>query len=204
MAEDGRDGAVAVVGLGCRVPGADTVEALWRLLDERRDQITPVPSHREPLYTEVTSAGSEATGAGWGGFLDKLDSWDPGFFGISPSEAARIDPQQALALEVAWRALESAGIVQADLLGSRTGVFFGQATHDHAMLLGAQSTQDVQGPYTNPGLSHAITANRLSYLWDLRGPSSPSTLPAPHPSRPCTLPSRAFSPVNATSRSRVA
>ncbi|WP_406182070.1 type I polyketide synthase [Streptomyces canus] len=171
MAEDGRDGAVAVVGLGCRVPGADTVEALWRLLDERRDQITPVPSHREPLYTEVTSAGSEATGAKWGGFLDELDSWDPGFFGISPSEAARIDPQQALALEVAWRALESAGIVQADLLGSRTGVFFGQATHDHAMLLGAQSTQDVQGPYTNPGLSHAITANRLSYLWDLRGPS---------------------------------
>ncbi|MFF7166822.1 type I polyketide synthase [Streptomyces sp. NPDC008086] len=171
MAEDGKDGAVAVVGLGCRVPGADTVEALWQLLDERRDQITPVPSRREPLYTEVTAAGSQAMGTQWGGFLDELESWDPGFFGISPSEAARIDPQQALALEVAWRALESAGIIQADLLGSRTGVFFGQATHDHAMLLGGQSLHEVQGPYTNPGLSHAITANRLSYLWDLRGPS---------------------------------
>ncbi|MFH8562142.1 type I polyketide synthase [Streptomyces sp. NPDC017988] len=171
MAEDGKDGAVAVVGLGCRVPGADTVETLWRLLDERRDQITSVPSHREPLYTGVTSAGSQAAGARWGGFLDELESWDPGFFGISPSEAARIDPQQALALEVAWRALECAGIVRADLLGSRTGVFFGQATHDHAMLLGGQSAQDMQGPYTNTGLSHAITANRLSYLWDLRGPS---------------------------------
>ncbi|MFJ4940555.1 type I polyketide synthase [Streptomyces pseudovenezuelae] len=171
MAEDGKDGGIAVVGLGCRVPGADTVEALWQLLEERRDQITPVPTHREPLYTDVTSAGSQATGAQWGGFLDELESWDPAFFGISPSEAARIDPQQALALEVAWRALECAGIVQADLLGSRTGVFFGQATHDHAMLLGGQSRHDVQGPYTNPGLSHAITANRLSYLWDLRGPS---------------------------------
>ncbi|MCX5601233.1 acyltransferase domain-containing protein [Streptomyces phaeochromogenes] len=171
MVEDGKDGAVAVVGLGCRVPGADTIDALWRLLDERRDEITPVPGHREPLYTEVTAADSRATGAQWGGFLAELESWDPGFFGISPSEAARIDPQQALALEVAWRALESAGVVQADLLGSRTGVFFGQATHDHAMLLSGQSTHEMQGPYTNPGLSHAITANRLSYLWDLRGPS---------------------------------
>ncbi|EGX58132.1 Beta-ketoacyl synthase [Streptomyces zinciresistens K42] len=171
MAEVGGDGAVAVVGLGCRVPGADTVEALWRLLDERRDEITPVPAGRESLHRAVTAAGAGATGAGWGGFVAGLESWDPGFFGISPSEAARIDPQQALALEVAWRALESAGVVHDDLLGSRTGVFLGQATHDHAMLLGGRSAHEAQGPYTNPGLSHAITANRLSYLWDLRGPS---------------------------------
>ncbi|GAA2069421.1 hypothetical protein GCM10009801_19040 [Streptomyces albiaxialis] len=174
---DTENSAIAVVGLGCRVPGADGPEALWELLDGLRDEISRVPESREVLHGAVTSEGSAgadgpaSAGAEWGGFLEDLASWDPHFFGISQTEAAVMDPQQALALEVSWRALEYAGITQADLLGSRTGVFFGQATHDHAMLLGGADPRAAQGPYTNPGLSHAITANRLSYLWDLRGPS---------------------------------
>lgn len=168
---DAGSGAAAVVGLGCRVPGADSPEALWQLLKERRDEISPVPQSRQLLHEALAFGEAAAAGAQWGGFLEELASWDPDFFGISQAEAAAMDPQQALALEVSWRALERAGITQADLLGTRTGVFFGQATHDHAMLLGGQSARTAQGPYTNPGLSHAITANRLSYLWDLRGPS---------------------------------
>ncbi|WP_160508036.1 type I polyketide synthase [Streptomyces sp. BA2] len=162
---------IAVVGLGCRVPGADSPTALWQLLLEGRDEITRVPEERTEFTAAVRAAGEHGAGAQWGGFLEDIGRWDPAFFGISPAEAAVMDPQQALALEVSWRALENAGVVPGELAGSRTGVFFGQATHDHAMLLGAQPQAAAAGPFTNPGLAHAITANRLSYLWDLRGPS---------------------------------
>ncbi|AJE87368.1 Beta-ketoacyl synthase [Streptomyces albus] len=171
MPEQSGAGQVAVVGIGCRVPGAESPEELWALLSEGRDAVTAVPEDRTRFASAVRSAGERGTGAGWGGFLTDIGAWDPGFFGVSPAEAAATDPQQALALEVAWRALENAGVPRGDLAGSRTGVFFGQATHDHAVLLGDGPVSALNGPYTNPGLSHAITANRMSYLWDLRGPS---------------------------------
>ncbi|MGW6940712.1 type I polyketide synthase [Streptomyces xanthophaeus] len=166
----GRAEPVAVVGLGCRVPGADSPQALWQLLREGRDEITGIPPEREAFAAAVRAAGDRATGAQWGGFLPDVDRWDPEFFGISAAEAARMDPQQALALEVAWRAFEDAGIVVADRAGSRTGVFIGQATHDYAMTVGDRPGA-AAGPFTNPGISHAVTASRLSYLWDLRGPA---------------------------------
>ncbi|WP_055546923.1 type I polyketide synthase [Streptomyces kanamyceticus] len=162
---------IAVVGLGCRVPGADSPTALWQLLLEGRDEIIRVPEDRTQFTAALRAVGEHGAGAQWGGFLEDIGRWDPAFFGISPAEAAAMDPQQALALEVSWRALENAGVVPDELAGSRTGVFFGQATHDHAMLLGAQPQAAAAGPFTNPGLAHSITANRLSYLWDLRGPS---------------------------------
>ncbi|MFJ8403578.1 type I polyketide synthase [Streptomyces microflavus] len=161
---------IAVVGLGCRVPGADSPQALWQLLREGRDEITGIPPDRSVFAAAVRAAGARAEGAQWGGFLPDIERWDPQFFGISPAEAARMDPQQALALEVAWRAFEDAGVVVGDQASSRTGVFIGQATHDYAMVLGHRPDTAV-GPFTNPGISHAVTANRLSYLWDLRGPA---------------------------------
>ncbi|RMI44807.1 beta-ketoacyl synthase N-terminal-like domain-containing protein, partial [Streptomyces triticirhizae] len=166
MADGEREEAVAVVGMACRVPGAETLDDLWRLLLAGGDAIGPVPADRTALAAAV---GDAEDGARYGGFLPELESWDPEFFGVTPAEAARLDPQQALALEVAWHALEDAGLVPAELADTRTGVFFGQATHDHALRAAAEG--DEIGATTNSGLSQAITANRLSYLWDLRGPS---------------------------------
>ena len=160
---------LAIVGLACRVPGASTPEQFWQLLIEGRDEITRIPADRREMYDGVAAATDVSAAAQWGGFLPDLDRFDPDFFNISPAEAPFIDPQQRLFLQVAWECLEDAGIVPSQLAGSRTGVFVGQATHDHAMLWGTQSRH--AGPYSNPGYSHAVTANRISYLLDLHGPS---------------------------------
>jgi acyl transferase domain-containing protein len=154
------DPGIAVIGIGCRFPGAASPAGFWDLLLAGRTEIRPVPDERVALR----AAG------GYGGFVDGLDRFDPEFFGISPAEAGAMDPQQRLVLEVAWEALEDAGLVPARLAGSRTGVYIGQSTSDYAVLNGGGPLAEL-GTYTNPGLSPAVTANRLSYLWDLRGPS---------------------------------
>jgi phthiocerol/phenolphthiocerol synthesis type-I polyketide synthase D len=159
---------VAVIGMACRVPGAGDVDEFWQLLLDRRVATGSVPPDRIALRAGLTAVGT-ADGSAFGGFLDRVGDFDAEFFGLTPAEASQLDPQQRLVLEVAWTALEDAGIVPAQLAGSATGVFVGQATHDFSMLLGARTGE--LGPYTNPGLSAAITANRLSYLWDLHGPS---------------------------------
>ncbi|HEY4459285.1 MAG TPA: beta-ketoacyl synthase N-terminal-like domain-containing protein, partial [Pseudonocardiaceae bacterium] len=146
---------IAVVGLACRIPGADTIDEFWDLLVDGRDLIEPIPAERIAL----------ADAGGWGGFVTGLDTFDPGFFGLAEAEAAEIDPQQRLLLEVAWTALEHAGYSERTLAGSNTGVYIGQTAQDVAML------GERPGPWRNPGLCHAIGANRLSYRWDLHGPS---------------------------------
>ncbi len=152
---------IAIIGIGCRFPGADGPSAFWQLLSDGVDAITETPPDRwDP------DASGTAT-ARWGGFLDQVDQFDPQFFGISPQEAARMDPQQRLLLEVAWEALEDAGQVPDRLAGSRTGVFIGISTNDYGNLqLGQPALIDA---YTGNALS--IAANRLSYIFDFRGPS---------------------------------
>jgi microcystin synthetase protein McyG len=165
---------IAIIGMGCRFPGgADSPAAFWRLLVERRDAIRRVPTDRwnvdEVVDPSVTS-GSEV-GTRWGGFLDRVDEFDPGFFGIAPREAAQMDPQQRLLLEVGWEALEEAGQTWEGLAGSATGVFVGihsQSADYYWLQLGDRSAIDT---YTASGGAHSIMANRLSYLLDLRGPS---------------------------------
>ncbi|MEZ0364417.1 beta-ketoacyl synthase N-terminal-like domain-containing protein [Mycobacterium sp. pUA109] len=154
------DEPIAIIGLGCRFPGADGPAAFWRLLADGTDAVTATPPHRWAL-----DAG-RATPR-WGGFLDQVDQFDPQFFGISPQEAACMDPQQRLLLEVAWEALEDAGQVPDRLAGSRTGVFIGIATNDYgALRRGGPALLD---GYTGNTLS--VAANRISYLCDFRGPS---------------------------------
>ncbi|MDY7093375.1 MAG: SDR family NAD(P)-dependent oxidoreductase [Acidobacteriota bacterium] len=162
---------IAVVGVGCRFPGADGPEAFWRLLEDGVDAIRPVPAERwdaEALYApEAATPGKSNTR--WGGFLEQVDRFDADFFGISPREAARMDPQQRLLLEVAWSALEHAGVVPGELEGSATGVFVGISTNDYRHLqYGAPELIDA---YAGTGNAASIAANRLSYLLDLRGPS---------------------------------
>ncbi|MFB7907310.1 type I polyketide synthase [Kitasatospora sp. NPDC056076] len=147
--------AVAVVGIGCRFPQADGPEAFWRLLRAGGDAVTGRPGDRGPAR---------------GGFLDRVDGFDPEFFGISRREAVAMDPQQRLALELAWEALEDARTGPAGLAGSRTGVFLGVIADDYAALLHGLGPEAVTG-HTLTGLQRGVTANRISYALGLHGPS---------------------------------
>ncbi|RCJ35327.1 hypothetical protein A6770_15985 [Nostoc minutum NIES-26] len=163
--------SIAIIGIGCRFPGASNPEAFWQLLHNGIDAITEVPSDRwniDSFYDpELSQPGKMNTR--WGGFLEHVDRFDPSFFGISPREVERIDPQQRLVLEVAWEALENAGIVPKKLAGSHTGVFMGVCNADyHRLLYRDFSSIDA---YYGTGTSPGIAANRLSYMLDLRGPS---------------------------------
>ena len=162
---------VAIVGVGCRFPGgADSPAAFWRLLCEGRDTVTEVPPERwkvEDSWSDDPATPGRTT-TRWGAFLDGVDGFDPQFFGISQHEAARMDPQQRLLAEVSWEALEDAGMVAEHLAGSATGVFVGIATNDYGQQFQDFSRIDA---YTGTGNALSIAANRLSYLFDLRGPS---------------------------------
>ena len=122
---------IAIIGMGCRFPGAANPAALWQLLCDGVDAIGEVPSNRWPLetlYTDTLAPGKMTTR--WGGFLIEIDQFDPLFFGISPLEAPYIDPQQRLLLETSWEALERAGLAPDSLAGSAIGVFIGICTTD--------------------------------------------------------------------------
>ena len=162
---------IAVIGLGCRFPGADGPDAFWQLLRDGVDAITEVPSDRwdvEALYNEIPATPGKMN-TRWGGFLKEVDRFDPHFFGISPREAARMDPQQRLLLEVSWEALEHAGQVPDELSGSQTGVFVGISSYDYSRLQFSDPARI--DAYAGTGNAHSIAANRLSYVLDLRGPS---------------------------------
>lgn len=162
---------IAIVGMSCRFPGAPSLRAFWELLIEGRDAITEVPRERwdsAALYAPEPGTPRKMCSK-WGGFIDDIDRFDAGFFGVSPHEAARMDPQQRVFLEVAWEALEDAGIAPRKLAGTRTGVFAGVCTSDFAMLYGGD-LRLVDGDY-GTGSATSIVANRLSYVLDLKGPS---------------------------------
>ena len=165
-------GPLAVVGVGCRFPGADGPEEFWDLLVESRDAVTTVPEGRWEQFV----ADSEAERAVLerlpraGGYLDDVAAFDAEHFGISAAEARLMDPQQRLLLEVAWEALEHAGIAPDGLRGSATGVFVGASGSEYAHLTaGALRGLDV---WTPTGSALSVVANRLSYALDLRGPSA--------------------------------
>ncbi|MCY1042397.1 amino acid adenylation domain-containing protein [Corallococcus sp. bb12-1] len=156
--------AVAVVGLAGRFPGAEDLDAFWARLFEGNDCIQDVPRERWDFRSLP-----EGEHARHGGFLKDVDCFDAPFFGVSPREAAQMDPQQRLFLETAWAALENAGIHPEALRGGRTGVFVGVSGAD---FLGSAAERSLEG-HTLTGLARSILANRLSFLLDLHGPSEP-------------------------------
>lgn len=160
---------IAIIGIGCRFPGAITPEAFWHLLCNQIDAIAPIPSERQNLHScFIPGPTSSQTQLIQGGFLEQIDQFDPQFFGIAPQEAVSIDPQQRLLLEVTWEALEDAGLVPQKLSGSATGVFVGIAGSDYYEIMAeARSTN---GYAANGNLS-SVAANRISYLLNLTGPS---------------------------------
>nr|WP_230987369.1 type I polyketide synthase [Mycolicibacter heraklionensis] len=165
------DEPIAIVGIGCRFPGADGPEGFWRLLSGGVDATSDVPADRwdvDAFYNPDPSVPGTAV-TRRGGFLGQVDQFDFQFFGISPRESAQMDPQQRLLLEVAWEALEDAGQVPDELAGTRTGVFVGISTNDYGFLrLGQPQLVDA---YTGTGNALSIAANRLSYTFDFHGPS---------------------------------
>ncbi|MFE9750948.1 SDR family NAD(P)-dependent oxidoreductase [Saccharothrix saharensis] len=161
------ENAIAVVGLACRLPQAPDPAAFWALLRDGVDATTEVPDDR---WDRGSAADPRAHGITRGGFLDRVDGFDPAFFGISPREAVAMDPQQRLVLELAWEALEDARILPSSLRDTRTGVFIGAIWDDYAALL-ARGGPDGISAATLTGVNRGILANRVSYLLGLRGPS---------------------------------
>ncbi len=164
---------IAIVGMACRLPGgADSLDAYWRLLNEGRDAIQEIPQERwdtHAFYDPVARPGK--TQSRWAGLVADIDQFDPQLFGISPREAARMDPQQRLLLEVAWRALEDAGQPLPGLAGRAVSVFVGISSWDYAFAGLDLADRGVIDAYSNTGGSFSIAANRISYCFDLRGPS---------------------------------
>ncbi|WP_044241708.1 type I polyketide synthase [Chondromyces apiculatus] len=163
---------IAIVGMGCRFPGgADGPERFWRLLRDGVDAVAEVPPERwdaERYYDpDPDAAGKMYTR--YGAFLRAIDRFDAAFFKISPREAARMDPQQRLVLEVTWEALEDAALTPGHLAGTEAGVFIGLCATDFVMLQFADIA--AVDAYASTGAAHSIIANRLSYLLDLHGPS---------------------------------
>ncbi len=155
---------IAIVAVGCRLPGGvRTPEDLWRLLADGTDAIGDLPGDRGWPLDSPALAGHR------GGFLYDAGDFDAGFFGISPREAAAMDPQQRLVLEVAWEAVERAGIVPAALRGTRTGVYVGATPQDYGPRL-HESTGESQGLVLT-GTSPSITSGRVAYTLGLEGPA---------------------------------
>ncbi|WP_260759418.1 type I polyketide synthase [Mycobacterium sp. SMC-4] len=163
---------IAVVGIGCRVAGGiSTADEFWDFLLEGGSAVRQVPAERwEPyLHRDPRNAAVLRDTTRWGTFLDDLAGFDADFFGVSPREAELMDPQQRLAVEVSWEALEHAGIAARSLAGTDTAVLMGVNSDDYGRLL----MEDLEGieAWTGIGTSLCGVANRVSHLLDLRGPS---------------------------------
>ncbi|MCU1656280.1 MAG: hypothetical protein JWO57_936, partial [Pseudonocardiales bacterium] len=167
-------GPIAIVGIGCRLPGGVSGhESLWSLLEDGVDAIRGVPADRWDVerYYSPKAQQPGRMNAREGGFLDQVNSFDAAFFGISGRIAEQMDPQQRLLLEVCWETFEDAGIVPESLAGGRTGVFMGACSQDYGGLQSSPSELEGMGPHSATGTFMSILSNRLSYTFDLRGPS---------------------------------
>src|SRR6266700_920248 len=171
MMQDVQQEPIAIIGIGCRFPGAEDPLAFWKLLSEGRDAVREVPADRwkiEKLYDPDPSKPGKMRSR-WGGFLDQIDQFDWRLFRIPPREARYMDPQHRLLLEVAWEALEDAGLPLEQVAGSQTSVAIGVGWSDY-MRMQSRNWSQIDG-YTATGSASSFAANRLSYIFDLKGPS---------------------------------
>ncbi|NEO44417.1 MAG: SDR family NAD(P)-dependent oxidoreductase, partial [Moorea sp. SIO4A3] len=162
---------IAIVGIGCRFTQAETPQEFWQLLHDGIDGITQIPKDRWDIdsFYEPEPATPGKMNTRCAGLLEQVDGFEPSFFRVSSREAKQMDPQQRLILEVAWEALENAGIAPERLAGSQTGVFVGVSNCDYSVLM----PRDISGldAYSGTGTNPSIIPCRLSYVLNLRGPS---------------------------------
>ncbi|MEF3192984.1 MAG: polyketide synthase, partial [Halothiobacillaceae bacterium] len=163
---------VAIVGLAFRFPGDLGDETgFWDALRQKRDLVTQVSEDRwavnELQHSKRSEPGRSITFSA--GVLSRIDEFDAGFFGISPREAAWLDPQQRLLLELSWEAMENAGVPPSSLAGSDCAVYVGIASLDY----GTRGLDDLasMSSHSMTGNTLSLAANRLSYVFDLHGPS---------------------------------
>ena len=165
---------IAIIGIGCRFPGGvNDTESFWRLLAEGKDVVSDVPADRwnvERFYDAEPGIAGKSV-AKRGGFITGLDQFDPQFFGISPREAPYIDPQQRLLLETAWEAIEDAGEILDLEQGTDMGVFVGVSHNDYQNIQGGATDRSGISAHSPTGSAHSIAANRISYCFNLKGPS---------------------------------
>src|ERR1700753_703475 len=165
IAEKGDTEPIAVVGIGCRLPGgANSPDQFWRLLQDGGSGIVGVPSGRwdaDAFHSDDHSAPGTIVSK-QGGFLTswKPEEFDAEFFGISPREAAAMDPQQRLLLEVTWEALENAGITASQVRGTQPAVFVGMTTHDYGLSLHGRLPAKEIDPYLPFGNAANFAAGR--------------------------------------------
>ncbi|OJZ73802.1 polyketide synthase [Mycobacterium paraffinicum] len=162
---------IAIVGLSTRLPGdMNSPDETWQALMEGRDAITDLPEGRwEEFLEEPRLAERMAKARTRGGYLKDIKGFDSEFFAVAKTEADNIDPQQRMALELTWEALEHARIPASSLRGGSVGVYVGVSNNDYSFL--AVSDPTVAHPYAITGTATSIIANRVSYFYDFRGPS---------------------------------
>ncbi|MFC5146729.1 type I polyketide synthase [Streptomyces aureoversilis] len=164
--------SVALVGIGCRFPGGiDSPESFWDFLAGGKVSVESTPEDRWRAYTKIGPEFTEALRRAErpGNFIGDVDGFDAEFFGIAPREVELMDPQQRLVLEVAWEALEHAGMAPRSVAGSDAGVYIGTCSDDY----GRRLLEDLPRiePWTGIGAQLTGIANRVSHVLDLHGPS---------------------------------
>ena len=166
---------IAIVGMACRFPGANDLDAFWSLLTEGKNAVTQyVPGAEGGRFGEIfrdTEVPDDA--CRFGAFVDDIDQFDAGFFRISPVEADYLDPQQRMMLEMSWVALEDAGIDPNGLKGSRTGVYSGISNDEYRMLVldSTRPSEAASSLYALSGTNLNGTAGRVSFVLGLNGPA---------------------------------
>lgn len=161
---------IAIIAMSCRFPGADHYEEFWSNLVAAKNSVSEIPEDRWSWRTYYGDASDvNKCSCKWGGFLASADRFDAAFFGISPREAEWMDPQQRLALELAWQCIEDAGYVPESLSGRDIGVFVGASTYDYKEL---QETYrpEIEG-HAATGVHNCIIPNRISFFFNFHGPS---------------------------------
>ena len=157
---------IAVVGISGIFPKSHDLSEFWNNIKDEKDLISEIPKERWD-WREF-SKGDISTSSKYGGFIPDVDKFDAGFFNISPMEAEMMDPQQRLFLQTTWKVIEDGGYKISDLSGEKVGIFVGVQFSDYQKLL---SDQGILNPLMGLGNEHCILANRISYMFNFRGPS---------------------------------
>ncbi|WP_394842261.1 amino acid adenylation domain-containing protein [Pendulispora brunnea] len=168
------DDAIAILGMGCRFPGGiGSPDDYWRVLVEGIDATTDIPADRwdNDAYFSLDPEVRGAIATRRGGYLPHKDQFDCAFFNIAPREALYMDPQQRILLEVVWETFENAGVPPETFYGTDTGVFIGMGTHDYFVHVAEHVADNEIDISCATGVSAAVAAGRISYVFGFRGPS---------------------------------